>query len=252
MWRKLKILGQFELRQTWDDKMVLFYTLICPTIYFVIADISSHGYPFGTKNVAFQLLGYWTYIILVGVLNGFQFGLIGMRESNFLKMFTIIAGDKRLIFYSNLLVQILFVQIEILGFDLVVLLLNPASFRLVPLMVGGFLLNFILIPIVAGFTNFVLMLPIRANLASLLMMGYIFLAMIIINLPYQQDSWLGVVLTMINPGSYMIQFYTSALNLLGQATLVNAGLLVLIAGFYLLIGFYPIRHMKLQSYTSRY
>ncbi|MCF7523462.1 hypothetical protein L3X07_09930 [Levilactobacillus brevis] len=83
MGHKLRILGQFELRQTWDEKMILFYTLICPAIYYVIADISTGGRPFGLKNVAYQLLGYWVYIILVGVLNGFQFGIIGMRESNF-------------------------------------------------------------------------------------------------------------------------------------------------------------------------
>jgi len=252
MWRKLRILSQFELRQTWDDKAILFYTLICPAIYFVIADVSSKGQPFGVHNIASQLLGYWVYIILVGVLNGFQFGLVGMRESNFLKMFTIIAGDKRLIFYSNLIVQTLFVQTEIVLFDIFVLILNPSSLFLIPMMIGGFFLNFLLIPIVAGFTNFVLLLPLKVNLMSLLMMGYIFLAMLIINLPYQPDSLLGFILTVLMPSSYMIQFYSAGLNMLGQATLVNAGLLTIVALFYLLVGFYPVRHMKLQSNTSRY
>lgn len=252
MWRKLEILSKFELRQTWDDRGILFYTLIAPTIYFVIASISSGGRPFGIHNVAFQLLGYWAYIILVGVLNGFQFGLIGMRESNFLKMFTVIAGDKRLIFYSNLLVQVIFVQIEIVVFDVIVLLLNSASWSLVPLMVGGFLLNFILIPIVAGFSNFVLLLPIKVNVVSILTMGYIFLSMLIINLPIKENSLLGIVLTILNPTSYMLQFYTTGLNMLGQATVFNGSMLLIVAAFYLIVGFYPVRHMKLQSYTSRY
>jgi len=252
MWRKLKILGKFELRQTWDDKTILFYTVLCPALFFLITDISSKGHPFGVHNVASQLLGYWAYIILVGVLNGFQFGLIGMRESNFLKMFTVIAGDKRLIFYSNLLVQVVFIQLEMILFDVIVLILNSASFALVPMMVGGFLLNFILIPVVAGFTSFVLLLPIKVNLASLLMTGYILLAMAIINLPYQADSLLGVVLTVFNPCSYMIQFYSTGLSLLGQLTVANVGLLSVVALVYVGLGTYPIRHMKLQSYTSRY
>jgi len=120
------------------------------------------------------------------------------------------------------------------------------------MMIGGFFLNFLLIPIVAGFTNFVLLLPLKVNLMSLLMMGYIFLAMLIINLPYQPDSLLGFILTVLMPSSYMIQFYSAGLNMLGQATLVNAGLLTIVALFYLLVGFYPVRHMKLQSNTSRY
>ncbi|WP_407889990.1 hypothetical protein [Levilactobacillus sp. N40-8-2] len=215
MWRKLRILSKFELRQTWDDKAILFYTLICPAIYFVIADINSKGQPFGVHNISSQLLGYWVYIILVGVLNGFQFGLIGMRESNFLKMFTIIAGDKRLIFYSNLIVQIIFVQTEIVLFDIFVLVLNPSTLFLIPMMIGGFFLNFLLIPIVAGFTNFVLLLPLKVNLSSLLMMGYILLAMLIINLSYQLDSLVGTLLTVFTPSAYMIQFYSSGLNMLG-------------------------------------
>lgn len=252
MWRKLKILGKFELQQTWDDKTILFYTLLCPAVFFLIMDISSKGHPFGLHNVASQLLGYWAYIILVGVLNGFQFGLIGMRESNFLKMFTIIAGDKRLIFYSNLLVQIIFIQLEMLLFDAIVLLLNPASLSLIPMMVGGFLLNFVLIPVVAGFTNFILLLPIKVNLASLLMTGYILLGMAIINLPYQLNSLLGMTLTVINPCSYMVQFYSTGLSLMGQFTLANVEFLSLVAVLYLMFSVYSIHHMKLQSYTSRY
>ncbi|WP_125583915.1 hypothetical protein [Levilactobacillus cerevisiae] len=252
MWRKLKILSRFELRQTWDDKGILFYTLICPSIYFVIVTFSSGGHPFGLHNLAYQLLGYWAYIILVGVLNGFQFGLIGMRENNFLKMFTIIAGDKRLIFYSNLLVQVVFVQIEVVLFDLIVLILNPASLSLVPMMVGGFLLNFILIPIVAGFSNFILLLPLKMNVMSLLMMGYIFLGMLLINLPYQQNSLLNIVLTILSPFSYLINFYVNALRVISQPTLLNVALLGIVALVYLTVGYYPVRHMKLQSYTSRY
>lgn len=252
MWRKSRILSRFELRQTWDDKGVLFYTLICPTIFFIIATISTGGHPFGLHNVAYQILGYWAYIILVGVLNGFQFGLIGMRESNFLKMFTIIAGDKRLIFYSNLLVQTLFIQIEIVLFDAVVLVINPASWSLFPMMLGGLVLNLVLIPIVAGFSSFVLLLPIKVNVASLLMTGYIFLGMLLINLPDQPGQLLSWVLMALNPCSYLVAAYLTVFHLAGQATVGNWGLLLVIALFYLWVGFYPIQHMKLQSYTSRY
>lgn len=251
MGHKLRILGQFELRQTWDEKMILFYTLICPAIYYVIADISTGGRPFGLKNVAYQLLGYWVYIILVGVLNGFQFGLIGMRESNFLKMFTLISGDKRLIFYSNLLVQTLFIQVEIVCFDLFVLILDPAARRLLPVMMGGLLVNFILIPIVVGFTNFILVLPIRVNLASLLAMGYILLAMLLVNITVANE-WLTQLLIALNPGSYMVAVYSMVLLRVPGQVGSNGLLLVVIAGVYLVTGYYWVQHMSLQSNTSRY
>jgi len=167
-------------------------------------------------------------------------------------MFTIIAGDKRLIFYSNLAVQIVFIQVEIVVFDVIVLLLNPASLSLVPLMVGGFFMNFLLIPIVAGFTNFILVLPIKLNVVSLMTMGYIFLGMLLINLPFNPDSALGIVLTALNPCSYMIVAYGMLFNLVGSATGLMLGVLGVVALFYLVVGFYPVRHMKLQSYTSRY
>ncbi|WP_143462113.1 hypothetical protein [Levilactobacillus enshiensis] len=252
MWRKLGILSRFELRQTWDDKMVLFYTLIAPMIFFVLTDLSSNGHPFGVHNLASQLIGYWVYIVLVGILNGFQFALIGMRESNFLKMFTVIAGDKRLIFFSNLVVQVLFIEIEVFLFDLVVLILNSASLPLLPMMAGGLLLNVVLIPIIAGFTNFLLILPLRVNLVSLMTTGYIFVGMFLISPGLGLAPWLNDVLTALNPCSYMIQFYGVGLDILGRVTLAHVGLLAGVAAFYLLVGYYPVRHMKLQSNTSRY
>ncbi|WP_236008229.1 hypothetical protein [Levilactobacillus andaensis] len=252
VWRKLSILSRFELRQTWDDKMVLFYTLIAPMIFFVVADFSSHGHPFGVHDLASQLVGYWVYIVLVGVLNGFQFALIGMRESNFLKMFTVIAGDKRLIFFSNLAVQLLFIEIEVFVFDVVVLILNPASLILLPMMAGGLLLNLILIPIVAGFTNFLLILPLRTNLVSLMTTGYIFAGMFLMSPGITLAPWLNDILAAINPCSYMLQFYSAGLDILGRVSLPQVGLLLGVAAFYLLVGYYPVRHMKLQSNTNRY
>ncbi|MFC6259633.1 hypothetical protein [Levilactobacillus fujinensis] len=252
MWRKLNILSRFELRQTWDDKMVLFYTLIAPVVFFVITDLSSNGHPFGVHDLASQLLAYWVYIVLVGVLNGFQFTLIGMRESNFLKMFTVIAGDKRLIFFSNLIVQVLFIEVEVFFFDLVVLGLNPASLTLLPMMAGGLLLNVILIPIVVGFTNFLLILPLRVNLVSLITAGYIFVGMFLISPGLGLAPWINEVLAAFNPCSYMIQFYSVGLDILRRVTLLHVGLLTGVAVFYLLIGYYPVRHMKLQSNTNRY
>ncbi|WP_125683235.1 hypothetical protein [Levilactobacillus yonginensis] len=252
MWRKLRTLSKFEWQMTWADKSILFFTLIAPTIYFVVAALNTNGHPLGTGNALIQLTGYWAYIVLVGVLNGFEFGLINLRETNFLKMFTVIAGDRRLIFYSNLAIQTLFIQVEMVCFDVVVIALDPTAVQYLPDMAAALLLNFLLVPIIAGFTNFFLLMPIKGNAISLIVMGYIMVGMLLINVSLPNEWALNILLTSLNPCSYVVLFYAAFLNLAHATTSFNGTLLVVVGLFYLMVGYYPVRHMRLQSLTSRY
>jgi len=252
MWRKLRTLSKFEWQMTWADKSILFFTLIAPTIYFVVAAVNTSGHPLGTGDALVQLTGYWAYIVLVGVLNGFEFGLINLRETNFLKMFTVIAGDRRLIFYSNLAIQTLFIQAEVVCFDAVVIALDPTAIQYLPDMMAALLLNFLLVPIIAGFTNFFLLMPIKGNAIALIVMGYITVGMLLINVKLPNDWALNIVLTSLNPASYVVLFYAAFLNLAHATTSFNGTLLVVVGLFYLMVGYYPVRHMRLQSQTSRY
>jgi ABC-2 type transport system permease protein len=78
-------------------------------------------------------------------------------------MYTFISGDKRLIYYANLIPQMVILQIEIALFDLLAIIIYRPSTRVLSLISVCWLLNFVLIPIISFFTSIILVLPIKSK-----------------------------------------------------------------------------------------
>lgn len=82
-------------------------------------------------------------------------------------------------------------------------------------------------------------------------MGYILLAMLLVNITVANE-WLTQLLIALNPGSYMVAVYSMVLFRVPGQVGSNGLLLVVIAGVYLVTGYYWVQHMSLQSNTNRY
>ncbi|GAF36230.1 hypothetical protein [Lentilactobacillus farraginis] len=247
---KLRSLSEFEFRLALEDKVVFLYTLVFPAAYFLA--ISWRKFAAGGVTPASEILsnlfGFWAYIMLTGVINQITVTIFQMRENNFLKMYTFISGDKRLIYYANLIPQVMIIQIEIALFDVLAILIYRPSDRLLALIGIFWLINFILIPIIAFFTTVILILPIKARTLTMYLTGYIFAALALGTITFKSPL-VTTIVTFINP----VDFQETAYSLfLQHSQSLFAGTLLLVVGAaYIILGNLIISKMSLASRTSR-
>ncbi|KRL20820.1 hypothetical protein [Lentilactobacillus kisonensis] len=247
MIRKLYALSKFETRIVLSDKAIFLFTLIFPTVYFLFIALT-RGVNASGQAFYSVIPGFWTYMVLVGVVNQITSAIVTMRENNFLKMFTFIAGDKRLIYYANLIPQVVIIQAEILIFDVVAAVIYHANPAVLKFMAAAWLANFIIIPVVSFFTSLILIIPVKVQTMGALMTGYIFLGLA---LAYVQTSSMTIktLLTAINPGNFIINMYL--LLIPGNGRLDNLVMLVVVAIVYLAVSNIVISRMSLNSATTR-
>lgn len=248
MIRKLSALSKFETEMVLKDKGIFVFTLLFPTVYFLVTAFTGSR-SLSPANFVQSVPGFWTYMVLVGVINQITSAIVTMRENNFLKMFTFIAGDKRLIYYANLIPQVFVIQAEILIFDVIAAIVYRADFRTLTLMLICWLANFIIIPIIAFFTSLILIVPVKVQTMGALMTGYLFLGLF---LAYVQTNSLVVntLMAVINPGSFIIRAYE--LLLPGANNVVAyLGILAVIAILYAIAGNVIVAKMSLNSATAR-
>lgn len=246
MFKKLSALSKFEVNIALDNKGLFIYTLVFPALYFIYAFVSSN-HDLTNLAIRYHLLGFWSYIILTGVLNQVITAMISMRENSFLKMFTFISGDRRLIFYANLIPQTLVIQAEILIFDIIAAVFYRPDLEILEFMFACWLLNFIIIPVVAFYTSFLLAIPMRAQTLGVFMMGYLLLALL---LSYGTTSkLLNILLVIVNPSSFVVDVYSL---FFAQTDLMTTLITVSVAGIaYVIVGNVIVAKMSLNSVISR-
>ncbi len=188
-------------------------------------------------------------MVLVGVINQITSAIVTMRENNFLKMFTFIAGDKRLIYYANLIPQIFIIQAEILIFDVVAAIVYRVDPAVIEFMALTWLANFLIIPIVSFFTSLILLAPVKVQTMGALMTGYIFLGLALAYISTGSFA-LNTVLAAINPGNFIIRAYI--LMIPGVSHHVSyLVMLAVVAVVYTIVSNVVISRMSLNSSTSR-
>ncbi|EEI24910.1 hypothetical protein B2D45_10365 [Lactobacillus hilgardii] len=250
VFRKLISLIEFELRLALEDKVVFLYTLVFPAAYFLVMSWNDFAAGRTTSNTDMvnNLFGFWSYIVIVGVLNQITITMFQMRENNFLKMYTFISGDKRLIYYANLIPQMVILQIEVALFDLLAIIVYRPSTRVLSLIGVCWLLNFVLIPIISFFTSIILVLPIKSKTLTIYLTGYIF-ATLSLGAVYFKSPVLNTMVTIINP----VDFQQNTYSLFAyQPHIVFIVLLLTIVGVaYIILGNVIISKMSLTSRTNR-
>jgi ABC-2 type transport system permease protein len=163
-------------------------------------------------------------------------------------MYTFISGDKRLIYYANLIPQMVILQIEVALFDLLAIIIYRPSTRVLSLIGVCWLLNFVLIPIISFFTSIILVLPIKSKTLTIYLTGYIF-ATLSLGAVYFKSPVLNTMVTIINP----VDFQQNTYSLFAyQPHIVFIVLLLTIVGVtYIILGNVIISKMSLASRTNR-
>lgn len=248
--RKLFSLIEFESRLALEDKLVFLYTLIFPAAYFLVVSWNNFaaGDQLSDSDITSSLFSFWGYIMVVGVVNQMTMVIFQMRENNFLKMYTFIAGDKRLIYYANLIPQTIILQVEIALFDLLAVVIYRPNSQLLQLMGACWLMNFLIIPVVAFFTSVILIMPLKLKTVSLFLTGYVLAALLLASFSFH-SLLLTVILTLINPVDFQQNAYLLLVN--HVHFLGNILMLTVIGLIYVILGNVIIAKMSLASRTSR-
>ena len=239
MIKKIKSLVYFELNITLDNKIVLVYTLVFPIIFLLFnrnANITNDSY----------LYGYWSYIIVTGILSGIVAGTISMRESNFLKMFSYLAKSKGYVFVSNLISQIIVLELELLIFNIFSMLI-ARNFN-IKIIIYCFLSSLIMIPLCGMFVSFFLVMKMRQNTFNVLLNGYLLIMLASFYVKFNTTiTW---ILMAINPFVYFSNMYK--LFTFQQVDFINLVVLFFLGIAYSLIGVISIRRMPIIGVTNRY
>ncbi|MEX2784918.1 hypothetical protein AB3331_06975 [Streptococcus sp. H49] len=117
MLKKLLALFKFQLNITLSNKFFLVYTLLLPAVNLLLA-LNRRGAELSVQEKYVFLVPYVVYIVVIGMLFGWAGNIVSLRENNYLKVFSSLAGSKYYIFVVNLFVNFLLtaVQVNILLF----------------------------------------------------------------------------------------------------------------------------------------
>ncbi len=191
---------------------------------------------------------FWSYMILITAADGIGMGLLSMRDSNFLKMYTYISGSKFPIVFGKILSQLFFLWV-----NMVILLLFSAIIHQQP--VTSLLLTSILILIPIAIPMYFLfvipaILRVRAtSLGPLLTLGVILLVNFS-NVHMSTGTALDYVVY-LNPATVIVTLSKSVHTFLVDATIdiVWASLIVLI--IYFVIGIISYQRLDIISREAR-
>lgn len=226
---------KLQLKVALKDRLFFFYTLVIP----IIMALLNRGEYFQDNDALYI---YWAYIVVTTVLNGFLMKIIQLREDGFLKTLFYLTGSKLSIIMSSFLVQLVVVQLEILSFNLLVMLLiTPVSLTT---FIYGFLGSFLATLLCTAMLSGLLLLRIRQGLFNTLIV--IFLLGGIILLGIRPTGYWNYLLTVLNPfqliyGLYLVPGTSNVFGILIGFCIVG----------YLLLGFLVFHNISVKSQLNR-
>ncbi|AND79458.1 hypothetical protein [Streptococcus pantholopis] len=112
MLKKLLALFKFQLNITLSNKFFLVYTLFLPAVNLLLA-LSRRGAELSAQEKYVFLVPYVVYIVVIGMLFGWAGNIVSLRENNYLKVFSSLAGSKYYIFAVNLFVNFLLTAVQV-------------------------------------------------------------------------------------------------------------------------------------------
>ena len=185
---------QFKIAM--KERIVFFYTLVIPFIMLFI-----------NRTEDFQdneaLYVYWSYIVVITLLNGFLMQVIHLRESGSLKTLTYMTGSKTSIILAVFLVQLLMIQSEIILFNLVVTLLVTHVSGLTILY--GFLTSFLAATLCTAMLSGLMILKIKRTNFNLMINLFLLIGIILLGI--RPSGVLNYWLTVFNPFQLIYGLY---------------------------------------------
>lgn len=247
----ISALFKVYLWHLWGNKFAFIYNLIIPTGFFLYHNmnakqpIAQHMTPDTLATLSF----FWSYIIVVTLLNNLVVTLIAHRELGLYKQLFFIAGSKMKLITALFLVQLLLLNIEILLFNAIVFIISQhVSLAILLSGVGVSLISALPITLICS-VLFLFKIKIESIniLCGLLLFGLFFFT----GLPTRASFHAGMIL--FNPINYVAEIAFQTLGLF-YAQAVNGSiwtLLLLVSIVYAVIGTYAITRLTVQPLSSR-
>lgn len=249
--REIQALIKVYFQYLWANKFVFIYNLVVPTAFYGYRQMTSNQpilRPI-TQHMFVTLSFFWSYIIVVTLLNNFVVTLIAHRELGLLKQLFFIIGSKMKLIAALFFVQFILLSIELLLFNSVVLLISR-QFSLVILATGVGVAWLSALPI-ALLCSALLLFKIKIEsvnvLTGLLLFGLLFLT----GLPTHVTLHAGLLL--LNPMNYVAEVAFQIYRIFESANF-NPSMWLLVLAVTLLyagVGLFALKRLTVQPVASR-
>lgn len=248
---KIKSLYKVFMLDSLDSKFVFIYNLLFPIGFFLI---SCSKYFFSSKNFTNETLlhslsFFWSYIIIVTLLNMVIFPTLTQREYGYYKEFYFITGSKWIIFFANFLVQITILLFEIFLFDGIASIVFR-TFNL-GIIIGGVLSACLLaIPVTLASSIF---LVFKIKIASISIIETVSLLLLFSITNFNSHNWVLNTILLINPVKYLSQSsYFLSMMVLGKLPNFSTILQFSVVTFlYILIGIMSFSKFSIVPIENR-
>lgn len=179
------------------NKISLMFNLLFPTLYFFYVN------PVGnvkSQNIFSNISFFWTYIIFVSILNFMILPVINYRENGTYKQLWLIVTNKNSIIVSTFIVYITIIMLELIIFNLTIMIFNHMWQS--QLFIASLLLLLIFGIVIYMELMILLILKIKPETISILATILIFtlFSLIIIN----SDNFYLQIICMINPVQFLL------------------------------------------------
>lgn len=234
-------------KQVFYNKIAYIWSLAIPIVFLLLNSFDSQEAT-AYESFSYAVFFFWSYMILITAADGIGMGLLIMRDSSFLKMYTYISGSKLPIVLGKIFSQLLFLWVNMVIFLLFSAMIHQQPFT--SLLLTSIL---ILIPVaVPMYFLFVIPATLRVkatSLGPLLTLG-VLLFVNIANVRMNTGSVLDYVMY-LNPATTIIKMSESVHVLLLHATFEIAWVPLSVLILYFMIGIVSYRKLDIISREAR-
>lgn len=192
---------KFFNKQVFYNKLSYVWSLAIPVIFLLINNYNNFT-TMSYESFRYSLFFFWSYMILITAAEGIGIGLLFMRDSNFLKMYTYITGSKLPIILGKVFSQAFFLLGNMIIFTLFSGLIHHQP--VLSLLMASVI---ILIPIVIPVYFLFLIsatLPVRSNSMGPILTLLVIVLVNFTNLSLNTDTLLDYIVY-LNPAKVIVE-----------------------------------------------
>lgn len=226
---------KMQLKSAWGEKMHFIYTLLIPILILFL-----------NKNLYFPdditIYIYWSYIVVTTVFHGFLINLVRWRENGRFKNISLLVKSDHTVILTNILVQLIVIQIEIACFNLIMaIFVTHLSWET---FVYGFLASFLAVLISSSMWSMFLLLKLKRGTFNILT-GLIFI-LGLISLGIRPQGIMKHFLVIVSPFQLTYELYNIAFNETSLQVLLG-----ICAGVYIIVGIILLWKISLRTPRHR-
>ncbi len=248
---KIKAFYKIYMINSLSNKVVFVYNLLLPIIYFLANNLRYFFDPIQISNPKLieSVSYFWTYIVMITLLNNVIFAALSDREYGYYKEFFFVTGSKWHILAANFLVQATILLAEITLFNVIFLIVfHTLNWGI---LVGGILAVLILSVPVTAVSCLFLTLKIKAQTAPIIETITLFALFSLLN--FHSENQVINTITLLNPLHYLGQesYYISMGVLANVPSLAVIIQFIAITLVYILIGSWSLAKFTITPIENR-